>query len=136
MKLRVSFLCCLAALILGNAAAVSAQQMTELPLATTPPMGWNSWNHFGKKVTEADIRAAADALVASGMRDAGYVYVNLDGSWEGERDAAGQLHPNPTKFGDMKALVAYVHSKGLKFGIYYSPGPVTCGGSPSRIRTK
>jgi alpha-galactosidase len=128
MKLRVSFLCCLAALILGNAAAVSAQQMTELPLATTPPMGWNSWNHFGKKVTEADIRAAADALVASGMRDAGYVYVNLDGSWEGERDAAGQLHPNPTKFGDMKALVAYVHSKGLKFGIYSSPGPVTCGG--------
>jgi alpha-galactosidase len=62
------------------------------------------------------------------MRDAGYVYVNLDGSWEGERDAAGQLHPNPTKFGDMKALVAYVHSKGLKFGIYSSPGPVTCGG--------
>ena len=91
-------------------------------------MGWNSWNHYGKKVTEADVRAAADAMVSSGMKDAGYVYVNLDGSWEGERDSAGVLHVNPAKFGDMKALADYIHSKGLKFGIYSSPGPVTCGG--------
>lgn len=103
-------------------------QMSELPLAATPPMGWNSWNHYGKKVTEADVRAAADAMVSSGMKDAGYVYVNLDGSWEGERDSAGVLHVNPAKFGDMKALADYIHSKGLKFGIYSSPGPVTCGG--------
>jgi len=97
--------------------------------AATPPMGWNSWNHFGSEVTDADVRAAADALVASGMRDAGYVYVNIDDSWEGERDAEGNIHPN-SRFPDMKALADYVHSKGLKFGIYSSPGPKTCGGYP------
>ena len=94
-------------------------------LAATPPMGWNSWNHFAEKVTDADVRAAADALVATGMRDAGYVYVNVDDTWEGKRDAEGNIHPN-SKFPDMKALGDYVHSKGLKFGIYSSPGPRTC----------
>jgi alpha-galactosidase len=96
-------------------------------LAPTPPMGWNSWNHFADKVNDADVRAAADAMVASGMRDAGYVYVNVDDTWEGKRDADGNIHPN-SKFPDMKALADYVHSKGLKFGIYSSPGPKTCAG--------
>jgi alpha-galactosidase len=96
-------------------------------LAATPPMGWNSWNHFATKVTDADVRAAADILVSSGMRDAGYIYVNIDDAWQGERDAQGVLHPN-SKFPDMKALAAYVHSKGLKLGIYSGPGPKTCGG--------
>jgi len=95
--------------------------------APRPPMGWNSWNHFAAHVTDADVRSAADQMVSSGMRDAGYVYVNLDDTWEGERDAQGVLHPNK-KFPDMKAMVDYVHSKGLKFGIYSSPGPKTCGG--------
>ncbi|MGH9520521.1 MAG: glycoside hydrolase family 27 protein, partial [Terriglobales bacterium] len=95
--------------------------------AATPPMGWNSWNHFAGKVTDADVRAAADAIVASGMRDAGYVYVNVDDTWEGKRDAQGNIHPNG-KFPDMKALADYVHSKGLKFGIFSSPGPKTCAG--------
>lgn len=95
-------------------------------LVTTPPMGWNSWNHFGEKVNDADVRAAADALVSSGMRDAGYIYVNLDDTWEGQRDPQGNIQPN-SKFPDMKALAEYVHSKGLKFGIYSSPGPKTCG---------
>jgi alpha-galactosidase len=90
-------------------------------------MGWNSWNHFAEKVTGADVRAAADALVASGMQDAGYVYVNIDDTWEGKRDAQGIIHPNE-KFPDMKALADYVHSKGLKLGIYSSPGPKTCAG--------
>ena len=90
-------------------------------------MGWNSWNHFKEKVTDADVRAAADAMVASGMRDAGYVYVIIDDSWEGQRDAQGNIHSN-RKFPDMKALGDYVHSKGLKLGIYSSPGPKTCGG--------
>jgi alpha-galactosidase len=90
-------------------------------------MGWNSWNHFADKVTDADVRAAADFLVSSGMHDAGYVYVNIDDTWEGERDAQGVLHTN-SKFPDMKALADYVHSKGLKLGIYSSPGPKTCGG--------
>jgi len=96
-------------------------------LAATPPMGWNSWNHFAERVTEADVRAAADAMVASGMRDAGYVYVNIDDTWEGERDAKGVIHTNQ-KFPDMKALADYVHSKGMKLGIYSSPGPKTCAG--------
>jgi alpha-galactosidase len=94
--------------------------------AATPPMGWNSWNHFAKNVTDADVRSAADMLVSTGMRDAGYVYVNVDDTWQGERDAEGVLHPNK-KFPDMKALGDYIHSKGLKFGIYSSPGTQTCG---------
>jgi alpha-galactosidase len=102
-----------------------AAQSTQL--AATPPMGWNSWNHFATKVTDADVRATADILVSSGMRDAGYIYVNIDDAWQGERDAQGVLHPN-SKFPDMKALADYVHSKGLKIGIYSGPGPKTCGG--------
>lgn len=94
-------------------------------LAQTPPMGWNSWNHFHGKVDDATIRATADAMVSSGMRDAGYVYVNIDDTWEGERDAQGVIHSN-SKFPDMKALADYVHSKGLKLGIYSSPGAKTC----------
>lgn len=94
-------------------------------VALTPPMGWNSWNHFATRVTEADVRGAADAIVASGMKDAGYVYVNIDDAWEGKRDAQGVIHTNE-KFPDMKALGDYIHSKGLKFGIYSSPGPQTC----------
>jgi alpha-galactosidase len=105
------------------AAAPAFSQVT----AATPPMGWNSWNHFADHVTDADVRSAADLLVSTGMRDAGYVYVNVDDTWEGKRDAQGVLHTNE-KFPDMKALGDYIHSKGLKFGIYSSPGPKTCGG--------
>jgi alpha-galactosidase len=94
-------------------------------IAAAPPMGWNSWNHFAGKVTDADVRAAADVLVSSGMRDAGYIYVNIDDTWQGDRDASGVIHAN-SKFPDMKALSDYVHSKGLKIGIYSSPGPQTC----------
>jgi alpha-galactosidase len=96
-------------------------------VALTPPMGWNSWNYFFDKVTDKDIRDSADQIVASGMKDAGYIYVNIDDTWEGERDASGVLHTN-AKFPDMKALADYVHSKGLKIGIYSSPGPKTCAG--------
>ena len=94
-------------------------------LAQTPPMGWNSWNHFRDKVDDATIRRMADAMVSSGMRDAGYTYINIDDTWEGQRDAQGIIHPN-AKFPDMKALADYVHSKGLKLGIYSSPGAQTC----------
>jgi alpha-galactosidase len=99
----------------------------DTTLAPTPPMGWNSWNHFAERVTDADVRATADALVSTGMRDAGYIYVNIDDTWEGERDSKGYIHSNK-KFPDMKALADYVHSKGLKLGIYSSPGPKTCAG--------
>src|SRR6202012_4074657 len=94
-------------------------------LAATPPMGWNSWNHFAEHVTDADVRTAADLMVSTGMRDAGYVYVNVDDTWQGTRDAHGVLHPNG-RFPDMKGLADYVHSKRLKFGIYSSPGAKTC----------
>ena len=97
----------------------------ESKLAATPPMGWNSWNHFNKEVSDTIVRAQADAMVSSGMRDAGYLYVNIDDTWEGERDAKGFIRAN-SKFPDMKALADYVHSKGLKLGIYSSPGPKTC----------
>ena len=93
--------------------------------AATPPMGWNSWNHFRNKVDDASVRAQADAMVSTGMRDAGYTYVNIDDTWEGERDAKGNIQTN-SKFPDMKALADYVHSKGLKIGIYSSPGSKTC----------
>ena len=98
-------------------------------LAKTPPMGWNSWNLFAEKVDDQTVRTMADAMVSSGMKDAGYIYVNIDDTWEGTRDANGVLSTNK-KFPDMKALADYVHSKGLKIGIYSSPGPRTCGSYP------
>ncbi len=94
-------------------------------LAQTPPMGWNSWNWFAGKVTQEDVKQAADLMISTGMRDAGYIYVNIDDTWEGKRDASGVLHTNE-KFPDMKALADYVHSKGMKLGIYSSPGDQTC----------
>ena len=96
-------------------------------LAPTPPMGWNSSNHFAGKIDDATIRAEADAMAANGMREAGYVYVNIDDTWQGARDTNGLIHPN-SRFPDMKALADYVHAKGLKIGLYSSPGPKTCAG--------
>jgi len=114
-------------LILGIVAAGHILAQT-VSLAPTPPMGWSTWNHFHHDISDAVVRAQVDALVSTGMRDAGYVYVNIDGGWEGYRDAAGVLHPN-SNFPDMKALADYVHSKGLKFGLYTGPGPRTCAGA-------
>src|SRR5581483_820750 len=118
------------ALRIGAALLVAAPCLARadgLSAALTPPMGWNSWNHFAGRVTDADIRSAAEALVRTGMRDAGYVYVNVDDTWQGKRDAQGVLHSNE-RFPDMKALADFIHSKGLKFGIYSSPGAKTCAG--------
>ncbi len=96
-------------------------------LAKTPPMGWNSWNKFAGRVTAEDVKGMADAIVSSGMKAAGYIYVNIDDTWEGMRDANGNITSNK-KFPDMKGLADYVHGKGLKIGIYSSPGPKTCAG--------
>lgn len=112
---------------------IPATHAQSASLAATPPMGWNSWNHFAEKVTDADVRAAADAMVATGMKDAGYVYINIDDGWQGSRDAEGNIRAN-RKFPDMKALSQYVHSRGLKLGIYSSPGPKTCGGFEGSYR--
>lgn len=119
-----SALLCLVALF-AFTPLTPAKAQSAAPLAATPPMGWNSWNWFATTVTDKDIRQAADLMVSSGMRDAGYVYLNIDDTWEGKRDANGVLHTND-KFPDMKALADYVHGKGLKLGIYSSPGDKTC----------
>jgi len=109
------------------AVPASAQKFAEL--ARTPPMGWNSWNHYGCEIDEGLVRRTADALVANGMRDAGYVYVNIDDCWQGERDADGFLQPDPQRFpSGIKALADYVHARGLKLGIYSDAGAKTCGG--------
>jgi alpha-galactosidase len=96
-------------------------------LARTPPMGWNSWNKLAGRADDAGVRAMADAMASNGMKEAGYQYVNIDDTWQGSRDAQGNITSNK-KFPDMKALAGYVHSKGLKIGIYSSPGPNTCAG--------
>jgi alpha-galactosidase len=96
-------------------------------LARTPPMGWNSYYTFGGRIDDVTVRSMADVMVASGMRDAGYTYVNLDVSWQGPRDAQGNITGN-LKFPNMKGLADYIHSKGLKIGLYSSPGPIECFG--------
>ena len=101
--------------------------MTGDTICLTPPLGWNSWNCFAKDVDDAKIRAAADALVASGLADHGWTYINIDDCWQGTRGEDGRIRPN-AKFPDMRALCAYVHGKGLKIGIYSSPGAWTCAG--------
>jgi len=117
-----------AALALAPAAAV-AQKFPDL--AGTPPMGWNSWNHYGCEIDETLVRRTADALVASGMRDAGYVYVNIDDCWQGQRDADGFLQADPERFpSGIAALADYVHERGLKLGIYSDAGTRTCAGRP------
>jgi alpha-galactosidase len=120
IQARLMQTCCVVMMAIGAAMVAGAQKV-----AATPPMGWNSWNYFAGKVTDKDIRDTADLQVSTGMRDAGYVYVNIDDTWEGERDAQGRIQSN-SKFPDMKALADYVHSKGLKLGIYSSPGATTC----------
>jgi alpha-galactosidase len=90
-------------------------------------MGWNSWYAYGCKVTEAVVRAQADAMAANGMKAAGYEFVNVDDCWSGKRDEAGFIHPNE-RFSDMRALGDYIHSQGLKFGLYSSPEAKTCDG--------
>ena len=96
-------------------------------LARTPPMGWNSWNKFASRVNDEIVRSIADAMASNGMKAAGYRFINIDDTWEAGRDAQGNIQSNK-KFPDMHALAVYVHSKGLKLGIYSSPGPNTCAG--------
>jgi hypothetical protein len=126
LSLAALALACLSSNAQKKAAAPQVPPKAKLApsqvVAQTPPMGWNSWNFFAERVTDKDIRDSADQIVASGMKDAGYIYVNIDDTWEGERDGKGVLHTN-SKFPDMKALADYVHSKGLKIGIYSGPGP-------------
>ncbi|HZS47380.1 MAG TPA: alpha-galactosidase [Blastocatellia bacterium] len=100
-------------------------------VAKTPPMGWNSWNKFGCNVSEDLIKEMADAMVTSGMKDAGYQYVVIDDCWQISRDDQGNIIADPQRFpSGMKALADYVHSKGLKFGLYSDAGTLTCQKRP------
>jgi alpha-galactosidase len=113
-----------------GAGAVSAQKFAGL--AATPPLGWNSWNHFGCNVSEETLKSAADQIVSNGMKAAGYQYVVVDDCWQGSRDKDGNIGADPKRFPNgMKAVADYVHSKGLKFGIYSDAGWKTCGGRPA-----
>lgn len=128
MKIKIIF-DITAALLLLTVTCTYAQKFEQL--AKTPQMGWNSWNTFGCSVDEIMIREMADAMVSSGMRDAGYVYINIDDCWHGQRDEKGFIHPDKKSFpSGMKALADYVHEKGLKLGIYSDAGNTTCAGRP------
>jgi alpha-galactosidase len=128
-------LCISAAMLFGIAflyiSPVRAQKFAGL--AATPPMGWNSWNKFAcDGISESVIREAADAMVSSGMRDAGYRYIVIDDCWQVSRDSSGNIVADPVKFPHgIKALADYIHSKGLKFGIYTCAGRRTCAGRPA-----
>ena len=126
--------CALVCLCTAPALADTTQEVVNKApngLALTPPMGWNSWNKFACDVNEKIVRAAADAMVGSGMRDAGYRYVVIDDCWQGPRDTNGFITADTQRFpSGIKALADYVHSRGLKFGIYSDAGRLTCGGRP------
>lgn len=108
---------------------IHAQKFDDLAL--TPPMGWNSWNKFGCDVSETLIREIADAMITSGMKDAGYEYIVIDDCWQIDRDEKGMIVADPDRFpSGMKALADYIHSKGLKFGIYSCAGTKTCEKRP------
>jgi alpha-galactosidase len=108
-----------------------AGDLTFKDLAKTPPMGWNSWNKFACNVSEKLIKETADALASTGMKDAGYEYLVIDDCWQVSRDAKGDIVADPKRFpSGIKALADYVHSKGLKFGIYSDAGTKTCQGRP------
>ena len=120
--------------LLGLLVAPSLLWTQEKPLAATPPMGWNSWNKFGCHVSEDLIRQMADAMVKSGMKDAGYQYIVIDDCWQVERDASGNIVPDAKTFpSGIKALADYVHSRGLKFGIYSDAGVKTCAKRPGSL---
>jgi len=111
-----------------------AQTSPSTNLAPTPPMGWNSWNKFACNVSDELIRGMADALVKSGMKDAGYQYVVIDDCWQVSRDGAGNIVADAQRFPHgIKGLADYIHSIGLKFGIYSDAGSKTCAGRPGSL---
>ena len=115
---------------LALCAALSLNAQTDRSkLAPTPPMGWMSWNYLGEDINEDNLKEMADAMVAEGFRDAGYEYLFIDDCWQGGRDNRNNIVADPAKFpGGIKALADYVHSKGLKLGIYSDAAPLTCAG--------
>jgi alpha-galactosidase len=124
----LSLLALLAAVFCSTQALAQSERDA---LAPTPPMGWNSWNKFACNVSEDLIKSVADAIATNGMKDAGYQYVVIDDCWQVSRDANGNIVADPKQFpSGIKALADYVHSRGLKFGLYSDAGAKTCAGRP------
>ena len=121
--------------ILSLSGAVLAQESpVSKALALTPPMGWNTWNKFGCNVSDELVRGMADAMVKSGMKDAGYQYIVIDDCWQVSRDLNANIVADPQRFPNgIKALADYVHSLGLSFGIYSDAGTKTCAGRPAGL---
>ena len=131
MNRNANRICWLAPALFLCSLAASPSKAADNGLAMTPPMGWNSWNKFARNVSEELIKSAADGMISSGMKAAGYEYVVIDDCWQVDRDASGNILADAHKFpSGMKALADYVHSKGLKFGIYSDAGRKTCAGRP------
>jgi alpha-galactosidase len=127
-------LCLLAALCSLLTTVSQAQSEVSKGLALTPPMGWNTWNKFNCNVSDELVRGMADAMVKSGMKDAGYQYVVIDDCWQVSRDANANIVADPQRFPNgIKALADYIHSLGLKFGIYSDAGAKTCQGRPAGL---
>ena len=123
MKILVlaSVLCSLGCLALDNG------------LGRTPQMGWNSWNHFHCGINQTIVEQTADAFIKNGLDKLGYVYVNIDDCWAGSRDSNNVVIPDPKTFPDFQGMINYVHSKGLKFGLYSDAGTKTCAGRPGSL---
>ena len=127
--MRIDFRLAFALIPFALGASLTSPPANRLGL--TPPMGWNSWNHFGCNVSDSLIRGTADAMVSTGMRSAGYQYVVIDDCWQVSRDSKGVIVADASRFPHgIKALADYVHSKGLRFGIYTDAGTKTCQGRP------
>src|ERR1700689_63790 len=135
MKTNYSILSVIAGfLLMCTGLAAQENKGPSSNLALPPPMGWNSWNKFACKVSEDMIRSMADAVVKSGMKDAGYEYVNIDDCWQVSRDASGNIVIDTQRFPHgMKSLGDYIHSLGLKFGVYSDAGSMTCAGRPGGL---
>ena len=129
-KVKAMWMFVLAAMVLLP--ALSFGQIERLSLAQTPPMGWNSWNKFQCNVTAEVVKTVADAIATNGMKEAGYEYVVIDDCWQVSRDADGNIVADAKTFPQgIKGLADYVHSKGLKFGVYSDAGAKTCAGRPA-----
>lgn len=131
MKMNRRFLLTILLLLL---LPVIGRAQTRESLSLTPQMGWSSWNNFQGNINEDIIKSIVDAMVASGLKDAGYTYINIDDCWHGKRDADGFIQADPKHFPNgIKALADYVHARGLKLGIYSDAGKETCAGRPGSL---
>jgi alpha-galactosidase len=129
MKKQILGLIVLALCLTNGTVKAQSKSIDGALLAPTPPMGWMTWNYFADNINEKDIREMADAIVSSGMLKAGYNHVFIDDGWQGGRDNRNNIIADPKKFpSGIKALADYVHSKGLKLGIYSDAAPLTCAG--------